>query len=160
MISPFPTAEDTLCRYAALLASRVIGYGTIRVYLSSVHQLQISKGLPDPRVGSMIKLSQVLKGIHSSSELQKYDYPLRHTYWPESRIIGRLMGLTMTKEWSGQQWCYASSVFFQIWQAMCTINGLLWHHETSLSCGRLGYNRRKREPIATANMPQAIKNWK
>jgi len=44
-----------------------MAYGTIRVYLSSVRQLQISKGLPDPRVGSMAKLSQVLKGIRSSS---------------------------------------------------------------------------------------------
>ena len=66
MISLFPTAEDTLCCYAALLASRVIGYGTIRMYLSSVRQLQISKRLLDPRVESMVKLSQVLKGIHSS----------------------------------------------------------------------------------------------
>ena len=35
----------------------------MRVYVSSMRQLQISKGLPNRRVGGMAKLSQFLKGI-------------------------------------------------------------------------------------------------
>ena len=36
---------------------------TIRAYISGVRQLQIARGFPDPNVGSMPRLRQILKGV-------------------------------------------------------------------------------------------------
>ena len=65
-ISPVPATEDTLCRFAAVLASKGIAHSTVKVYLSATHQLHIEKGLPDPGIENMAKLSQVLRGIRST----------------------------------------------------------------------------------------------
>lgn len=65
-ISPVPASEDTLCRFAAVLASKGIAHSTMRVYLSATRQLHIAKGLPDPGIENMAKLSQVLRGIRST----------------------------------------------------------------------------------------------
>ena len=64
---PYPVSEEALCRFAAVLAGKGIAHNTIKVYISATRQLQISKGLPDPRVEGMAKLAQVLKGVRSSS---------------------------------------------------------------------------------------------
>ena len=64
---PYPVSEETLCRFAAVLANKGIAHSTIKVYISATRQLQLSKGLPDTRVEAMAKLAQVLRGVRSSS---------------------------------------------------------------------------------------------
>ena len=56
--SSFPASESTFCHFVAWLASKGITHGTVRVYISSVCQLQISKGLHEPKVDGMARLSQ------------------------------------------------------------------------------------------------------
>ena len=40
-------------------------HSTIKCYLSAVHQMHVAKGYGDPRMSSMARLEQVLKGIKS-----------------------------------------------------------------------------------------------
>ena len=48
------------------LANEGLAHQTIKSYLSAVCHLQISYGHPDPHIGDMPRLEQVLKGIKSS----------------------------------------------------------------------------------------------
>jgi len=63
---PLPVSETILCHFAAALASKNIAHSTIKVYLSATRQLQIEKGLPDPKMQNMAKLSQVLRGVRAT----------------------------------------------------------------------------------------------
>ena len=62
-IPPLPASESTLCRFVTVLANKGIAHSTIKVYLSATRQLHIAKGLPEPRMEKMPRLSQVLKGV-------------------------------------------------------------------------------------------------
>ena len=48
-LPPFPVEEHTICQFVAVLANKRFAASSIRVYLTAVHQLQISKGLKDCR---------------------------------------------------------------------------------------------------------------
>ena len=61
-----PCSEDKLSRYVAFLADSGLAPATIKLYLSAVRHLQISLGLPEPRIGDMARLEQVLKGSKKS----------------------------------------------------------------------------------------------
>ena len=61
-LNPLPLNENLLCRYTAYLAEDGLAPSTIKLYLSAVRHLQIAMGLPDPKVGDMAQLEQVLKG--------------------------------------------------------------------------------------------------
>ena len=50
-----------------MLAKKGISHSSIKVYILATRQLQLWKGLPDPRVESMAKLAQVLRGVRVSS---------------------------------------------------------------------------------------------
>ena len=61
-LNPLPLNENLLCRYTAYLAEDGLAPSTIKLYLSAVRHLQIAMGLPDPKIGDMARLEQVLKG--------------------------------------------------------------------------------------------------
>ena len=62
-IPPLPASESALCHFVTVLANNRIAHKTIKIYLSAVHQLYIEKGLPEPRMEKMSKLSHVLRGV-------------------------------------------------------------------------------------------------
>ena len=62
--------ENQLCFYVSYLANEGLAHQTIKSYLSAVRHLQISYGYPDPHIGDMPRLEQVLKGIKSSQVRQ------------------------------------------------------------------------------------------
>ena len=64
-VSPLPASESTLRRFVTVLANNGIAHSTVKVYLSATRQLHIAKGLPEPRMEKMPRLSQVLKGIQN-----------------------------------------------------------------------------------------------
>ena len=54
--------EQLLCRYVAHLAGEGLSPKTIKGYLSAVRHLQISMHMPNPKIGDMSRLEQVVKG--------------------------------------------------------------------------------------------------
>lgn len=62
-ITPLPASEHLLCRYVSTLADENLRHGTIKCYLSAIRHLHVAEGYGDPRVSSMARLEQVLKGI-------------------------------------------------------------------------------------------------
>ena len=62
--SPVPVSQSLLCMYVSYLAEQKLKYGSMKVYLSAVRNLQIASGHSDPFTGSaMPQLDQVMKGI-------------------------------------------------------------------------------------------------
>lgn len=62
-IYPFPASESTLVYFVAHLGGEGLMESSIKSYLSSVRQLQLSLGLPEVSVGTMPRLKQLLKGV-------------------------------------------------------------------------------------------------
>lgn len=60
--NPLPLNENLRCRYVAYLAEEGLSPRTIKPYLSAVRHLQVAMNLPDPKIGEMARLEQVLKG--------------------------------------------------------------------------------------------------
>ena len=60
-LTPVPATEQVLILFVAELAQSV-AHATIRSYLSAVRNLHITKGWPDPLVGTL-RLELVLKGV-------------------------------------------------------------------------------------------------
>lgn len=58
-----PTSEDTLCKFAAFLASKKIKHQTIKCYLSGIRFQHIIRHLSDPFLKDMPRLQYVLRGI-------------------------------------------------------------------------------------------------
>ena len=67
---PVPVCKNQLCYYVSYLANEGLAHQMIKSYLSAVRHLQISYGHPDPHIGDMPRLKQVLKGIKSSQVCQ------------------------------------------------------------------------------------------
>ena len=63
LLNPLPVTETLLCQYVSYLASQNIMHSTIKVYLSAVRHLHIENHMPDPHMGSMARLEQVVKGV-------------------------------------------------------------------------------------------------
>ena len=83
-LSPLPLQEHTLCQYAAVLANKGFATSSIKVYLASVRQLQISNGGQNPKIVDMPHLKQVLKGIRiTQAANQSSPTPMRHSITPE-----------------------------------------------------------------------------
>ena len=59
----FVKSSTLLCQYVSCLASQNIKHSTIKVYLSAVRHLHIENHMPDPNVGGMARLEQVVKGV-------------------------------------------------------------------------------------------------
>ena len=62
-LSPLPTSEATLCYFSACLGQQGLAHSTIQTYISGIRQLQIAHGLPEPKLDSMPRLRQVLRGV-------------------------------------------------------------------------------------------------
>ena len=60
---PLPLTEQRLCQFVTKLAEEGLSHQTIQSYLTGTRQLQLAANLPEPHIGSMPKLEQVLKGI-------------------------------------------------------------------------------------------------
>lgn len=58
-----PALEPQVCQFISYLADEKVGHSSIKAYLSALRHLHIAKGLPDPKIGDMSKLEQVLRGI-------------------------------------------------------------------------------------------------
>ena len=65
-IPQLPASESTLYHFVTVLANNRIAHSTIKIHLSATHQLHIAKGLPEPRMEKMPRLSQVLRGVHAT----------------------------------------------------------------------------------------------
>ena len=64
VLDPFPLTESMLCSFAAYMADRSLSPQTVKTYLSSLRNVQISLGLPDPREQSSLPvLKRVQAGI-------------------------------------------------------------------------------------------------
>ena len=61
--NPFPTVEQTLARFVAWLHAQQLASGTVKNYLVAVRHSQIALGLGDPKIGSMVQLEYVLRGM-------------------------------------------------------------------------------------------------
>ena len=59
---PLSASEHQLCQFVSYQAEGKLCHSTIKCYLSAVRQMQ---GYGDPRMSSMARLEQVLKGIKS-----------------------------------------------------------------------------------------------
>ena len=64
--NPIPTSEQLLCKFVAYLATKDISATTIKVYLSAVRQLHLSRNHSPPDIASMPCLQQVIRGIRIS----------------------------------------------------------------------------------------------
>ena len=60
-----PVSEQQLCQYTVWLANQGLTHKTLKTYLAAVRHLQIAEGLPDPKIATMPKLEQVMRGIKS-----------------------------------------------------------------------------------------------
>ena len=84
VFSPFPLTEQLLCSFAAFLADQQLAPQTVKSYLSTLRNTQISLGLPDPtdqssmpvlrRVQAGISRLRMIKGSRPAS-----GFPSRHT---------------------------------------------------------------------------------
>ena len=52
-LSPLPSSEATLCYFTACLGQQSLAHSTICIYISGIRQLQITHGLPEPKVDTM-----------------------------------------------------------------------------------------------------------
>ena len=62
---PLPASEHQLCQFVSYLAEGKLCHSTIKCYLSAVRQMHVAEGYGDPRMSSMARLEQVLRGIKS-----------------------------------------------------------------------------------------------
>ena len=82
---PLPLTEQRLCQFVAKLAEEGLSHQTIKSYLSATRQLQLAANLPEPHIGSMSKLEQVLKGI---KEVKSRSVAQAHTRLPMNYYTG------------------------------------------------------------------------
>ena len=67
VLTPFPVSESLLCYFSTYLACQKLSPQTIKVYLSAIRHMQITLGLPKPRVfSSMPCLRLVQSGIQKT----------------------------------------------------------------------------------------------
>ena len=115
---PLPVSEQQLCQYTAWLANQGLTHKTLKTYLAAVRHLQIAEGLPDPKIASMPKLEQVMRGIKS--------HQARSTSGSQPRLpITPDVLLKMRKVWESDSrnpdnimlWAAACSCFFGFFRA-------------------------------------------
>ena len=64
-LKPLPAKEHQICQFVRHLADSKLCHNTIKCYLSAIRHLHTSEGYGDPKISSMARLEQVLKGIKS-----------------------------------------------------------------------------------------------
>ncbi len=58
-----PASEDTLCKFAAKMASKGLRLRTIKSYMAGIRHLHIEEGLVDPFLPALSRLHYVLRGV-------------------------------------------------------------------------------------------------
>ena len=58
-----PASELHICKFVSYLADSNVSHTFIKVYLSALRQFHIANEYPDPKIGDMPKMEQVLRGI-------------------------------------------------------------------------------------------------
>ena len=90
-LDPLPVSENLLCRYVAYLAEQGLAPKTIKLYLSAIRHLQVSMSLPDPRIGDMPRLEQVIKGAKREYAKKNPDKRERLPITPELMMQMKLV---------------------------------------------------------------------
>lgn len=62
-VTPFPVNEAGLCYFVAYLGEEGLMASSIKGYLSSIRQMQISMGMPEVSMAGMPRLKQIVKGV-------------------------------------------------------------------------------------------------
>ena len=106
---PLPVNENLLCRFTAYLAEEGLAPSTIKLYLSAVRHLQISMGLPDPKIGDMACLEQVVKGA-------KREYGKKNPGKKERLPITPDILLQMKEVWNSHPKAFDN---IMLWAACC-----------------------------------------
>ena len=58
---PVPASEQQLCRFVGQLVKDSLAPSSIKSYLSAIRHLHLAMHLPDPKIGEMARLEQVIK---------------------------------------------------------------------------------------------------
>ena len=82
-LHPLPAAEQQVCQFVSYLANNNLCHSSIKTYLSSLRQLHIANSFPDPKIGDMPKLEQVLRGIKREQARKNPKRPQRLPITPE-----------------------------------------------------------------------------
>ena len=69
-LTPLPVTGEVLCFYVSQLADDGLAHQTLKSYLSALRHMEITYGHPDPRVGDMPRLEQIMRVIKSSQARQ------------------------------------------------------------------------------------------
>ena len=109
-ISPFPLTQESLSRFVAVLASQALTHRSIKVYLSAVRHLHITRCGSDPRLCNMVGLQYVLQGIKRSQAAEGLSSRPR---LPITAAILR----TLRRSWESQGPTFDRRM---LWAAACT----------------------------------------
>ena len=101
--------ENLWCRFTAYLAEEGLAPSTIKLYLSAVRHLQVSMGLPDPKMGDMARLEQVVKGA-------KREYGKKNPGKKERLPITPDILLQMKEVWNSHPKAFDN---IMLWAACC-----------------------------------------
>ena len=108
-LNPLPV---TVCRYVAYLAEDSLAPKTVKLYLSAVRHLQVSMNLPDPKIGDMAQLEQVVKGAKREDAKKNPHKRERLTITPEVLLQLKRVWSRDPKNsdnimlWAACCWCY------------------------------------------------------
>ena len=99
---PFPVKEAILCYFVAFLGEQGLMAATVKSYLSSVRQLQISLGLPEVALASMPQLKQIIKGVGVARGKEGKAPRKKRPITPA--ILGQLRTLKGETQLNGPDW--------------------------------------------------------
>ena len=108
-LNPLPVSENLLCRYVTFLAEDGLAPKSIKLYLSAVRHLQVSMNFPDPKIGDMAHLEQVVKGAKREHAKKNPDKRERLPITPE-------LLMRMKKVWSREPKNFDN---IMLWAACC-----------------------------------------
>ena len=111
---PVPASEQQLCRFVAQLVKDGLAPNSIKSYLSAVRHLHLAMHLPDPKIGEMARLEQVIRGSKCEYAKLKPGTHERLPITPELLLKMRKYGIrnpiASTTLCFGQLCAYASLV--------------------------------------------------
>ena len=110
-LAPLPVSENLLCRYVAYLAEQGLSPKTVKVYLSAIRHLQVAMNFPDPKMGDLPCLEQVVKGAKREYARQNHTNRERLPITPELLLM-------MKEVWSRDDPKKFDNVM--LWAASCT----------------------------------------
>ncbi len=138
VIDPFPVTEILLCSFAAYLADEGVAPQTIKTYLSSVRNTQLSLGLPDPREQSSLPILKRVQAGISRIRLQR-GAPSRTRLPITIRILRQIKSHLDTASYTDSEvfWAIATAAFFGFFRLgkLILTTGSQWDQKRYLSWG-------------------------